>query len=223
MSRYFLRSKTKTLVQDNQKLDDVKVSEVKPDKEPMVQKEPMLEEIKEDMFDLGKVVYDPNSIELNDYLDKSKVLLEDVDEDGACLYACLAKALVYNYPELVVSKKSLMNLCREYIQIHQNKMIVLPNNLKMKFKDLIEITHDMDIEKYIKRYTKITTKNWGGLPEIIAVSELFNVEINIFTEDTIGYKREYTIPVDKNPNIHHSIYLLLDLSDELAHYQLIIN
>lgn len=158
------------------------------------------------------------SIFINDYFDKERVFLENVDEDGACLYACLTKGLVYNDSSLVITKKSLMNLCREYIEIHQNKVMTLPNGLKMKFKELIKVTHDIDIERYIKRYTRITAKNWGGLPEILAVSELFNIGIDIYTRDGCGYRREYSIPNRKK--IDCKINLLLDLLDEFAHYQL---
>ena len=256
MSRYYLRSKTKPLVEDIVTMgvalsggtpvtqsasfrvcptkllpcrrQEQRMTESKPIKEVINEKvqikikKEKVEEIKEDIFDLNEFIDETKPIELNEYLDKNKVILEDVDDDGACLYECLSRALVYIYPELVINKKSLMNLCREYIQIHQNKMISLPNGLKIKYKELIELTHDMDIEKYVKRYTRVTSKNWGGLPEIIAVSELFNIEINIYSEDKLGYRKEYTIPIDKNPNIHHSIHLLLDLSEELAHYQLMI-
>ena len=159
---------------------------------------------------------------MENYLMKDKVFLEDVDDDGACLYECLSRGLNYNNNALVINKKSLMNICREYINIHQNKIVYLPNDLKMKYKELIETTHDMTIENYVKKYTRVTSKNWGGLPEIIAVSELFDIEINVYIEDNFGYRKEYTIPIQKKKSFEYSIDLLLDLSDDLAHYQLII-
>ncbi len=152
---------------------------------------------------------------------KKVVEIEEVDGDGACLYECLSRGLMYSNRQLVMNKKNLMLFIREYIYIHQNRLVDLPNGLKMSFKELIEMTHEMDVETYYKRYSRLTTTNWGGLPEIIAVSDLFNMEISVYSEHGNVYKRQYTIPV-KEHNYQNKIHLLLDSITESAHYSLMI-
>lgn len=158
--------------------------------------------------------YNLRSYSKKDFLEKDKLVLEDVAADGACLYASIAKGLVYLNPRLVVSKKSLMDLSRNYIKNHQNKPILLPNGTKMTFKELVEMTHEMTMEEYCSKYTKVTSKNWGGLPEIIALSVIFDVEINIYTrESSLDYKKIYRI----SSNTADKIHLYLDM--ETNHYQ----
>ncbi len=226
MSRYNLRSRDKSSNTPIKIID--KEINMKDDckKDKVVNSNTNLDCKDEDIFDFHNVFTEKDSntlMELDEYLQKDKVILEDVDEDGACLYECLSRGLIYSNSDLVIDKKSLMNLTREYIRIHQNKLLDLPNGLKMKYYDLIELTHDMDVDNYYKKYSRMTSKNWGGLPEIIAIAEIFHIEINVYTEDSLGYKREYRIPIEKNELFNKTINLLLDISKENAHYNLIIH
>jgi hypothetical protein len=177
-----------------------------------------VKEVKELEFDVVKKVK-----EVKEVLEMDSVELEEVDRDGACLYECLARGLLYANPILTVTKNNVMNLAREYIYVHQNRMVDIyidsEKNLRMTFGELVKLIHEMDIDTYYKRYKEMNRTNWGGLPEIIAISELFQIQISVYKQHLFEkkYILDFINPTEKH-NYNGKIHLLL----KNYHYSLIL-
>lgn len=163
-----------------------------------------------------------DSVKIKNILEKHLIYLEEVDADGYCLFQCLSICLKNIDNDLELDKKILMNIARDYISIHRNKLVKLPNDLEISFKDLVEMTHSMDVDTYIKRYSKRSKMNWGGIVEIIAISKIFKVSIYIYSEIENGYMLNYCIEQNIFSEYKEdTIELLLGTSNDEPHYYII--
>ncbi len=117
------------------------------------------------------------------------------NNDGTCCYQSVLKLLKLNN---LVNK----NMNTKIIQAKAVNWII--NNKEtyislfdMLLQDYVIYNHDLnDFDDYIKNY-KIYSKNnynsWGGLPEIIALSEIYKINIHIYTGNSFDKKNKCLI------------------------------
>jgi hypothetical protein len=118
--------------------------------------------------------------------DKFKII--DTNNNGTCCYDSILKLLKLNH-------KIKSNINTKIIQaqavnwIIQNKELYLPN-YNLTVENYVLYTHEFDtFDDYIKIYKKYSGKTyenishdrWGGIPELIALSYIYKININIYT------------------------------------------
>lgn len=174
--------------------------------------------------------------------------IEDVCPDNACLYRSIANSLNYrtdlNVEEKLTKDNKIINDYKDIFELEdwgycgdkQTKLAKLiqeeayswlvinqdnyyNESLNMKYKDLIEDTHDLSIEEYQIIYSYFagdeikveveTSKldkdgnsimkevlldnRWGGLPEIVAISHLCEIPIIVYSSQKYDIKKNKII------------------------------
>ena len=179
------------------------------------------------------ITFNKNTIN-NDYFK-----FEDVPYDNICFYRSILNSM---------NKKKISNEDCEELQKKIYNWI-LENidtyivEYQMDVKNLIIVTHDCDINEYLERYNVFAGVNneeiedrWGGLIEQIVVSNIFKINIIIYTTQKFDNKKKKVITgkVIKNKpekdvrlkniqNINYSdksdtIYLLWKNYNKQGHY-----
>lgn len=179
------------------------------------------------------ITFNKNTIN-NDYF-----TYEDVPYDNICFYRSILNSM---------NKKKISNEDCEELQKKIYNWI-LENidtyivEYQMDVKNLIIVTHDCDINEYLERYNVFAGVNneeiedrWGGLIEQIVVSNIFKINIIIYTTQkydktkkkiitgkVIKNKPEKNVRLKNIQNIYYSdksdtIYLLWKKYNKQGHY-----
>lgn len=122
------------------------------------------------------------------------------NNNGTCCYDSILKLLKLH-------KKITPNINTKIIQakavnwIIKNKDLYLPDfNLTME--EFVLYTHNFDtFEEYIENYKvysgnnsiNTTSNRWGGTPELIALSYIYNINVNIYTGKSFDKNRNKII------------------------------
>lgn len=130
--------------------------------------------------------------------DKFKII--NTNNNGSCCYDSILKLLKIN-------NKIKPNINTKIIQsqavnwIIKNKELYLPN-YNLTIEDYVLYTHQFDnFNDYIETYKKYSGKTyenishdrWGGIPELIALSYIYNININIYTGKSYNKKKNKII------------------------------
>ena len=125
---------------------------------------------------------------INSTLSRETFEIINTNINGTCCYDSILKLLK-------LDNKVKKNMNTKIIQskavnwIIENKDLYL-HNFNLSIENYVLYTHQLDtFEEYIENYKiysgKITNKTncdrWGGIPELIALSYIYEVNINIYT------------------------------------------
>jgi len=116
------------------------------------------------------------------------------NSNGTCCYDSLLKLLkFYNQVKPNLNTKVLQAQAIKWVNINRN--LYLPN-FSLTLEDLVLYTHNFDdFDDYIDTYkiysgkpTTNTPDRWGGVPEIIAISNLYNINVNVYSGESYNKK-----------------------------------
>tara|TARA_Y100000741_G_scaffold125834_1_gene94859 strand:+ start:5561 stop:6121 length:561 start_codon:yes stop_codon:yes gene_type:complete len=112
------------------------------------------------------------------------------NNDGTCCYQSVLKLLkIHNLVKKNMNTKVIQAKAVNWIIDNKQTYISL---FEMPLEDYVIYNHDLDsFDEYIQNY-KIYSKNnydsWGGIPEIIALSEIYKINIHIYTGNSFDKK-----------------------------------
>lgn len=162
-----------------------------------------------------------NTNKYQDFLKKTEESINfyifDVKNDNACFYRtiinCLFKIKIKNnklnefFENIQINQlddnledffsKKLQNDIFNWVQNNLNFFL---NEYNLTLKELILITHECTIDEYLERYKVFAGEDkdniddrWGSIVEQIAVSELFDLKLNIYTSQKYDYNKNKII------------------------------
>jgi len=146
---------------------------------------------------------------LNSTLDNNYFSINKCREDGSCCYNSFLISLKQ------INRKIPKNLNSKVIQSKAVKWIITNkdkylNSFCSTVEFLVLNNHNLDnFEEYIERYKIYSGKDnlkedsWGGIPEIIALSNIYNVDINIYGIQSYDIKKKKIIKgriINNKPN-----------------------
>lgn len=132
---------------------------------------------------------------------------ENVLGDNACFYRAISNNIRYNYLNLKKGKvdltlveqtkfsRDIQYTCYKWVEKNQKKKIKLgvDNDLEISVEDLVEITHNINLENYLENYKNfsgslvftdnfnILSNRWGGYIEQVAISQSLQQPIIILS------------------------------------------
>jgi hypothetical protein len=115
----------------------------------------------------------------------------NTNTDGSCCYDSIYKLLKLN--NIITDNITTKNIQEQAVKwINNNKKLYL-HNFNMTIEEYVLINHNLNnIKEYINYYKSysgddndnIPIQRWGGIPELIALSHLYKININIYTGKT---------------------------------------
>ena len=113
----------------------------------------------------------------------------DTNTNGTCCYDSILRLLK-------IHKKVKPNMNTKIIQSQAVNWIIKNKNLyltdfDLTMEDFVLLTHNLDsFQEYIDAYkiysgkndSSLTNNRWGGTPELIALSNIYNININVIPE-----------------------------------------
>jgi len=124
----------------------------------------------------------------------------DTNTNGTCCYDSILRLLK-------IYKKVKPNMNTKIIQakavnwIIKNKYFYL-SEYDLTMEDFVILTHNLNsFDEYIENYKtysgkydpSLTSNRWGGTPELIALSHIYNININIYTGNSYDKNRNKII------------------------------
>jgi hypothetical protein len=141
----------------------------------------------------------------NNTQDQNHFKIIDVDGDNKCFYSAIVNNMLHrsdttNNPFSLINKRTF-RVCKnsntyesadiEYLEkarislevktlawLDKHRDDIFPD-LGIKIRELVEMTHEIPFDLYIRRDID-DYPIWGGLPEQVAISNLYNVPIHIY-------------------------------------------
>tara|TARA_B110001452_G_scaffold266540_1_gene273688 strand:- start:3646 stop:4251 length:606 start_codon:yes stop_codon:yes gene_type:complete len=124
----------------------------------------------------------------------------NTNNNGTCCYDSILKLLKLN-------KKVKPNMNTRTIQSQAVNWIILNKyfylcDYDLTIEDFVLLTHNLScFQEYIDTYKiysgkidyAITNNRWGGTPELIALSNIYNININIYTGNSYDKNRNKII------------------------------
>ena len=116
--------------------------------------------------------------------------LISTNSNGTCCYQSVLKLLkLHNLVKKNLNTKVIQAKAVNWIINNKQTYISL---FHMYLEDYVLYNHELDsFDEYITNY-KIYSKNnynsWGGIPEILALSEIYKININIYTGNSFDKK-----------------------------------
>jgi len=124
----------------------------------------------------------------------------NTNANGTCCYDSILKLLKLN-------KKVKPNMNTKIIQAQAVNWIIKNKNLYLSefdltIEDFVLLTHNLSsFQEYIDNYkiysgkndSTLTNNRWGGTPELIALSHIYNININVYTGNSYDKNRNKII------------------------------
>ena len=141
------------------------------------------------------IIYMDYETFINSTLSHDYFKILDTNNNGSCCYDSILKLLKRNNLVLPNMNTKILQ-CKAVNWIIEHKYIYL-YEYDLTLEDLVLYTHNFDtFQEYIKYYKvycadKNTISNslrWGGTPELIALSNIYNVNINVYTGKSFNKK-----------------------------------
>jgi hypothetical protein len=149
----------------------------------------------------------------------------NTNTNGTCCYDSILRLLKLH-------KKIKPNMNTKIIQAQAVNWIIKNKNLyltecDMFMEDFVLLTHSLfSFEEYIDNYkiysaktdSTLTNNRWGGTPELIALSYIYNININIYTGNSYDKHRKKIIKgtiIDNKPRKDFRFKLLLNTNHNL--------
>lgn len=136
---------------------------------------------------------------LDSTLDKNYFTINKCREDGSCCYNSFLTSLKISNPKIQKNLNSKVIQSKAVNWIINNKDTYL-NSFYSTVEYLVLNTHNLDnFDQYIERYKSYSGKenlkedSWGGLPEIIALSNIYKIDINVYGIQSFNIKKQKII------------------------------
>ena len=128
---------------------------------------------------------------INDTLSHDTFSIIETNTDGSCCYNIIYKLLIMN--NIIDNNLTTFYLQKKCVDWIKNNRHLYLSKFDMTIQEYVLFNHSLDtLDEYIKYYNNDSSSNnedipiqiWGGIPELIALSYLYNVNINIYTGKT---------------------------------------
>ena len=137
---------------------------------------------------------------INTTLPNDYFTIKKTEETGACCYKSILIQIKKLFPNLNSNLNSSTIQSKSYNWIINNRYTFI-NEFDLSMEDLIFNVHDLTFEEYKNLYKKYSGKEyknigndrWGGIPEIIALSEIYKVNINVYIVQSYNLKKNKLI------------------------------
>lgn len=128
---------------------------------------------------------------INDTLSYDTFSIIETNTDGSCCYNSIYKLLIMN--NIITDDLTTFDLQKKCVEWIKNNRHLYLSKFDMTIQEYVLFNHSLNtLDEYIKYYNidssycndDIPIQIWGGIPELIALSYLYNVNINIYTGKT---------------------------------------
>ena len=128
---------------------------------------------------------------INDTLSYDTFSIIETNTDGSCCYNSIYKLLIMN--NIIDNNLTTFDLQKKCVEWIKNNRHLYLSKFDMTIQEYVLFNHSLNtLDEYIKYYNidssccndDIPIQIWGGIPELIALSYLYNVNINIYTGKT---------------------------------------
>ena len=128
---------------------------------------------------------------INDTLSYDTFSIIETNTDGSCCYNSIYKLLIMN--NIIGDNLTTFDLQKKCVEWIKNNKHLYLSKFDMTIQEYVLFNHSLNtLDEYIKYYNMdssccnddIPIQIWGGIPELIALSYLYNVNINIYTGKT---------------------------------------
>lgn len=129
---------------------------------------------------------------INDTLSYDTFSIIETNTDGSCCYNSIYKLLIID--NIINDNFTTFDLQKKCVNWIQNNKNLYLSKFDMTIEEYVLFNHSLDtLEDYIEYYNIDSSDNinidlpiqiWGGIPELIALSYLYNININIYTGKT---------------------------------------
>lgn len=156
---------------------------------------------------------------INSTLPYDSFKIIETNTDGSCCYNSIYKLLLLNNKiNNKITTKHIQNNAVKWLEENRNLYL---NNFNMTVEEYVLFNHNLDsFEQYLKYYKIYSGNNknilidrYGGIPEIIALSNIYNININIYTGKT--YRKHKIIKgaiINNKPRKDLRFQLLLNIT-----------
>ena len=151
----------------------------------------------------------------------------ETNNNGSCCYDSILKLLkIYKLIHKNINTKTLQAQAVNWV-IKNKDYYLLDYDLTLE--DLVLYTHNFNsFDKYITNYKiycagKNNNNNirWGGTPELIALSNIYNININVYTGKCYNKKQNKLIKgiiINNKPRKDYRFMLLLSTLNSIINY-----
>ena len=128
---------------------------------------------------------------INDTLSHDTFSIIETNTDGSCCYNSVYKLL--NMNNIIDDNLTTFDLQKKCVIWIKNNQHLYLSKFDMTIQEYVLFNHSLDtLDEYITYYNNDSSSNnedipiqiWGGIPELIALSYLYNININIYTGKT---------------------------------------
>ena len=128
---------------------------------------------------------------INDTLSYDTFSIIETNTDGSCCYNSVYKLLIMN--NIIDDNLTTFDLQKKCVFWIKNNRHLYLSKFDMTIQEYVLFNHSLDtLDEYIKYYNidssccndDIPIQIWGGIPELITLSYLYNININIYTGKT---------------------------------------
>lgn len=137
---------------------------------------------------------------LNNTLPNNYFIINKIEETGACCYKSILVQIKTIFPKLNSNLNSSIIQNKAYKWIINNQYTYI-DNFNSTIEDLIFNIHDLTFKEYRdlyknysgKEYINVENDRWGGIPEIIALSKIYKVNICVYIVQSYNLKKNKII------------------------------
>ena len=162
---------------------------------------------------------------INNTIDSKYFNIKNTDYDNACFYKSFSNSVLKEDIDIGNDlSKIIQNIAYEWI-INNSELYYEEYNLYIR--DLINISHNLSLDEYIKIYKHYAEdyvenyqERWGSLVETIALSEIFKIPIFIYTSQKYDKNRNKVIigKISNNNKAHKGVRFKLYQQIGLKYY-----
>ena len=128
---------------------------------------------------------------INETLSHDTFSIIETNNDGSCCYNSIYRLLIIN--NIINNDLTTFDLQKKCVNWIKNNKHLYLSKFGMTIQEYVLYNHSLNtLDEYIKYYSIDSSTNndhipiqvWGGIPELIALSYLYNININIYTGKT---------------------------------------
>lgn len=146
---------------------------------------------------------------INSTLENNYFEINKCREDGSCCYNSFLISLKNSSSKIQKNLNSKVVQSKAVKWIIENRYLFL-NCFYSTVEDLVLSNHNLDnFDEYIERYKmysgseNLKEDSWGGIPELIALSNIYKIDVNVYSIQSFDKKRDKIIKgriVNNKPN-----------------------
>ena len=125
---------------------------------------------------------------INDTLSHDTFSIIETNTDGSCCYNSVYRLLIMN--NIIDDNLTTFDLQKKCVVWIKNNRHLYLSKFDMTIQEYVLFNHSLDtLDEYITYYNNDSSNDnedipiqiWGGIPELIALSYIYNININIYT------------------------------------------